>query len=709
MQELYHQVGVYVCDSFSFFFDGICDTFYYRFGNYLCDSLSLSLSNCSYMFNGFFIGFWTSLDVVVGKKHIFIFESANKYVYDLISIGNSFLKLLNCSKGLSFNYAMFCRPNIFSGFLNSRHIGRITATGIFLNVKISNLGYLAVDKLQGVRFSVNKRMFNFVSKHSTFFLNVLPCTGKISKIPKPSFSNFKNKVLSKLRIFIGGFLPTRLVSEVDISNIFNVICTSSIGGLYSDLKKGLGDRYIYYNLNKLAIFCRSFVVDYSLYKKAYASYINFMKGLESRRAKKKTFYRSLYILNYWLSDYKSFDGKSSIYFVWRFDHRGRVYQIGTDTPMSNKLIRFCLESNYKYSFSKYANIIKIDISKHFFGSSFTDSFLLQSFNKNIDIWLKNKLFFIKKADNCFGFLRGLLEYECYLYDNNYKTSYLISLDGTANVYQHICCATLDKSLALSVNVLPTNKPNDLYSSILILIKRKKEFCNLRISRKAIKKVVMCYAYGLTDHGIFNSLKKDLPYLDSLTLTKLGSAVVYLLQETYPSVFWFRNRLEHLVSKKGELNESLFIKNSFLEWTHKKTKTIKDVFVYTKPFNLKRSKRRIYLLKNTDTLNIKKMKSSITANYIHHLDSEALMSTVLKYSKYTNNKPIFTIHDCFMVPACYKELTIRAFKESLLEMYGNGNKIEELYTSNGVVLDKKDHLKVTPFKLKELLSSKYLLN
>ena len=115
---------------------------------------------------------------------------------------------------------------------------------------------------------------------------------------------------------------------------------------------------------------------------------------------------------------------------------------------------------------------------------------------------------------------------------------------------------------------------------------------------------------------------------------------------------------------------------------------KQVFSYMKPFSFTRSKTRIYLLKPTSQLDLRKLQTSITANFIHHLDSESLMRTVLEYTQETKNKPIFTIHDCFMVPAPYKQKLIDCFKKSLIDIYNDKNVLKCLYKSNNVEYDHK---------------------
>lgn len=101
-----------------------------------------------------------------------------------------------------------------------------------------------------------------------------------------------------------------------------------------------------------------------------------------------------------------------------------------------------------------------------------------------------------------------------------------------------------------------------------------------------------------------------------------------------------------------------------------------------------------------------MKTGFAANFIHSLDSESLMRTVLLYKKQTNNQPIFTIHDCFMVPAPNKAVLIDCFKDSFITIYST-DRIKKLYEMNKTPLSITTKSKNT-FKLKDIRNSKYIL-
>lgn len=712
MQELYRKIGMYMLLTFEQIQSIESDKLYYRLGNYLCNALEKVLKEENILL-------WSKTD----DLNISILETVNKYVSDEIKIKQNFLSYLNIENIFESSIAMILKPLTTTGYLTLNNIKTKTKQAENINIKVSKQGYDVIEKLQQVRYKINHVMYNYLKSNYSYFLSLYDEEKKQLKVfSKPDFANYNTNAINKLEsVLISStnheinltyltehILDKVIVATAQIKNINTVHQLSS--KLQLNIKKVLVyTNYTNAGLNKTKLYhvCKELFTDYKTLLLEYHQYKTYKNKLYGIKSKIRTLKDTFSILDIWAKDYIYYDNKESLYFVWRIDHRGRLYTIGNNNMMSNKCLRYCLEPVYSYSFKENYNNIIIDISHNYFGTNDIDINHISMFHSHIDKWLSNKYKYIKQADNPFGFLRGILEYELFKSIPNYKTSYLISLDGTANVYQHVSCLTKDRNLARAVNVIKTEQPNDLYSQLLSDIDTTE--LNLVLTRKTIKKSVMCYAYGLTDHGRLNYLKASLPDAPIDEVIKLSKLLHLQLAKTYPGVLKVRRLLENLVTEKCKQGLPITISNNYLEWKHLKYKTKKKVFSYTKPFNIYRTKTRIYMLENTQTLDHAKLKTSITANYIHHLDSESLMTTILDYSKITNNKPIFTIHDCFMVPAPYKQQLLSSFKKSLLDIYNNKNKIKELYLLNNVdYTDSCDEIDYDTFEIIDILESNHIL-
>ena len=94
-------------------------------------------------------------------------------------------------------------------------------------------------------------------------------------------------------------------------------------------------------------------------------------------------------------------------------------------------------------------------------------------------------------------------------------------------------------------------------------------------------------------------------------------------------------LEELVKLKYTNNDKLEnkhikIENDYISYKHIIYKQKKEVLVYTKRKGKIQKKIRIYMLEDLPEYDLKKMKTSITANVVHSLDAECLCR-VLEYT------------------------------------------------------------------------------
>lgn len=108
----------------------------------------------------------------------------------------------------------------------------------------------------------------------------------------------------------------------------------------------------------------------------------------------------------------------------------------------------------------------------------------------------------------------------------------VQQDGTCNGLQHYAALGGDKIGAAQVNLLPGEKPADIYSAVKDLVVQDvhtdaengnfiAQILDGRITRKVVKQPVMTNVYGVTYHGAKEQVRKQL--LDIIPKTVLGSA------------------------------------------------------------------------------------------------------------------------------------------------------------------------------------------
>jgi DNA-directed RNA polymerase len=122
----------------------------------------------------------------------------------------------------------------------------------------------------------------------------------------------------------------------------------------------------------------------------------------------------------------------------------------------------------------------------------------------------------------------------------------IHQDGTCNGLQHYCALGGDIVGAKLVNLIPNEKPSDIYSNVAENIKQRvaqdvaegNELAKLiqpLITRKVVKQPVMTTTYGVTERGaaeqIFNRLR-DMKENHQLDDSKMARCARYLTKKVF---------------------------------------------------------------------------------------------------------------------------------------------------------------------------------
>jgi DNA-directed RNA polymerase len=180
-----------------------------------------------------------------------------------------------------------------------------------------------------------------------------------------------------------------------------------------------------------------------------------------------------YSLDLILDIAKEFSQYEKIYFIWRMDFRGRLYPLQTLLhPQGDDIIKSLLnfaekkEVNEKWFKIHGANLFGKDKETYENRIKWFDENedKILSVEKGSDFWME--------ADEPYQFYAFCLEYARYKKDKNYKSSLIVSIDGSNNGLQHISTMLKDKESAKRVNVLPTDKVEDIYMDVLKVFKEK---------------------------------------------------------------------------------------------------------------------------------------------------------------------------------------------------------------------------------------------
>ena len=132
---------------------------------------------------------------------------------------------------------------------------------------------------------------------------------------------------------------------------------------------------------------------------------------------------------------------------------------------------------------------------------------------------------------------GVADYTCHL---------PIHQDGSCNGLQHYAALGRDRLGAEAVNLVPAERPGDVYSLIANIVEEKRELDSREgseiakileghIKRKVVKQTVMTTVYGVTKFGANLQIKKQLKDIREFPVDSIDDASKYVASKTFDSL------------------------------------------------------------------------------------------------------------------------------------------------------------------------------
>ena len=290
-----------------------------------------------------------------------------------------------------------------------------------------------------------------------------------------------------------------------------------------------------------------------------------------------------------------------------------------------------------------------------------------------------------EADKPYQFLAFCFEWaDCDYGNNPNHISHLpVGLDGSCNGLQHFSAMLRDEVGAKATNLIPVNRPSDIYQEVADVCTRlletmddprAKMWLDVGVSRKCAKRPVMTLPYGakqdscrtyILEYVIDNwpkfkledtSLRWDLAvFLSPILWDSIGEVVIAARE----AMKWVQDRSDGFVQWVTPIGFPVFQYYTEVEAKQVKTNLMGNF--------------RMFVGTGDETKPCKRQhRNGIAPNFVHSLDSTHLVMTV--------NSTDFTsyamIHDDFGTHAGYCELLSKAIRKSFLSLYENHDPLEE---------------------------------
>ncbi|XP_046673153.1 DNA-directed RNA polymerase, mitochondrial isoform X2 [Homalodisca vitripennis] len=248
---------------------------------------------------------------------------------------------------------------------------------------------------------------------------------------------------------------------------------------------------------------------------------------------------------------------------------------------------------------------------------------------------------------------------------HYVSHFPVHQDGSCNGLQHYAALGRDHAGAASVNLLPQDLPQDVYSCVAALVEReraKDSAAGVKVAqeldgfvrRKVIKQTVMTTVYGVTRFGARLQIAKQLKDIDSFPKEYVWPASTYLVLKTFESL-------------REMFNSTKEIQDWFTECARLVSQICGQNMEYVTPLGLPVVQHYSRQLKRPDLNNkqlghlqdyfpidmferpnVMKQKNAFPPNFIHSLDSSHMMLTSIFSEQ--RGLTFVSVHDCYWTHA-----------------------------------------------------------
>ncbi|KAK2507039.1 hypothetical protein MC885_017042 [Smutsia gigantea] len=254
-------------------------------------------------------------------------------------------------------------------------------------------------------------------------------------------------------------------------------------------------------------------------------------------------------------------------------------------------------------------------------------------------------------------------------------------DGSCNGLQHYTALGRDAIGAASVNLLPSDLPQDVYSGVAAQVevfRRQDARRGLQvaqvlegfISRKVVKQTVMTVVYGVTRYGGRLQIEKRLRELRGFPQEFVWEASHYLVRQVFHSLqemFSGTRAIQRWLTESARL---IARSGSAVEWIT--PLGIPIIQPYHRDCRYKvvgGSMQSLTFSSSSDSCqkpNALKQKNGFPPNFIHSLDSSHMMLTALHC--YRKGLTFVSVHDCFWTHAADVAVMNQVCREQFVRLH-----------------------------------------
>jgi DNA-directed RNA polymerase, mitochondrial len=255
-------------------------------------------------------------------------------------------------------------------------------------------------------------------------------------------------------------------------------------------------------------------------------------------------------------------------------------------------------------------------------------------------------------------------------------------DGTCNGLQHYAALGGDPQGAKSVNLLPSARPQDVYSDVAALVQARMaqdarngvaiaQLLEGKVDRKIIKQTVMTSVYGVTFIGARLQINNALKDRGIVSDEQMYEASVYIAKKTFESIREMFTGAKEIMEWLAQCASVIAKKGRLVSWVTPLGLPVVQHYRQPNRTHIVRTALQSLILPDEDKadripVNKRQQRSAFPPNFVHSLDSSHMLLTALLCEK--KDITFASVHDSFWTHASTVDLMNASLREAFVQLH-----------------------------------------
>jgi len=253
-------------------------------------------------------------------------------------------------------------------------------------------------------------------------------------------------------------------------------------------------------------------------------------------------------------------------------------------------------------------------------------------------------------------------------------------DGSCNGLQHYAALGHDSYGAKQVNLMPADRPQDVYEEVAKLVEASRvrdaadgheiaKELEGKVTRKVVKQTVMTIVYGVTFVGGRLQIERQLKDLE-MSEKLVFKASTYLVTKVFASIGEMFTAARAIQNWFASSATQIALSGHYVDWYTPLGLYVRQPYSRKPPRKVVRTKLQWMLIKSKGLPHIppdsRKQRGAFPPNFVHSLDSTHMMLTALFCQR--SGATFSSVHDSFWTHAANVNVMNQICREQFVKLH-----------------------------------------